>query len=185
MNLKSIAIVALALAFTHAGIAQSDQDNRAPEVPTDLQISSADFKVSFHAYAVGVQIYHATPSSADPTKLVWTFTGPDAVLFDSSGEIVGAHYAYAGPTRPAWQSNSGGFVVAMRAAPPVTVDPNSIPWLLLSAVKQEGPGILSHTALIHRVNTSGGLPPANPPRYLGEEIRVTYTAEYFFYRAQD
>lgn len=181
MNLKSIAIVTLALAFTHASIAGPDQDNRAPDVPTTLQVP-AGFKVTFHVYAVGVQIYNATPSPTDSTKLVWTLAGPDAVLFDSTGEIVGTHYAYAGPTRPAWQSNSGGFVVAMRAAPPAPVDPDSIPWLLLSAVKNEGPGIFSRAALIQRVNTSGGLPPANPPGYPGEEARVTYTAEYFFFR---
>lgn len=184
MNMKSIAIVALALAFTHASFASLDQDNRAPDVPTTLQVP-AGFKVSFHAYAVGAQIYNATPSPADPTKLVWTLTGPDAVLFDATGEIVGTHFAYAGPTRPAWQSNSGSFVVAQRAAPPVTVDPDAIPWLLLSSVKNEGPGIFGCAALIQRVNTSGGLPPANPPTYLGEEARVTYTAEYFFFREQN
>jgi len=37
---------------------------------------------------------------------------------------------------------------------------------------------------IQRVNTVGGNAPANPGSVTGEEARVPYTAEYFFYREQ-
>jgi Protein of unknown function (DUF3455) len=36
-----------------------------------------------------------------------------------------------------------------------------------------------------RVNTAGGLPPTAPGAYIGAEEEVPYTAEYYFYRAQD
>ena len=36
---------------------------------------------------------------------------------------------------------------------------------------------------IQRVNTTGGIAPAAPGTTVGEEARVPYTAEYFFYRA--
>jgi hypothetical protein len=177
-------VLSLFLSFASAGVAIANYDRRSPDVPFTLQVG-AGYKVSFHAYAVGVQMYTATPSATDPTKLVWTFTGPEAVLLDSEGEAVGIHYAYAGPARPGWESQSGSLVVGSRTVPPVTVDPTAIPWLVLDAVQAEGPGVFEGTAFIQRVNTTGGLPPSTPPTQLGQQIRVAYTAEYFFYRAQN
>jgi len=64
-----------------------------------------------------------------------------------------------------------------------TADPNAIPWLLLKAKSTDGPGIFAEVTYIQRVNTVGGKAPTAPGDYLGEEVRVPYTAEYFFYRA--
>ena len=163
---------------------RAGNDNRAPNVPASLQVPDGN-KVEFHAYAVGVQIYTATTSPTDSTKLVWTFRAPEAVLFDADGNIVGIHYAFAGPTRPAWESESGSRVVGARTIAPVTVTSNAIPWLILSAVSADtiGPGIFARTTYIQRVNTTGGLAPSTAPTQLGQEARVPYTAEYFFYRA--
>jgi hypothetical protein len=129
-------------------------------------------KVHFHAYAVGVQIY-----TNDPARLVWVFKAPEAVLFDADGNVVGIHYA--GPT---WESESGSRVVGAVVPPRVTVDATAIPWLLLRTVSSEGPGIFEPTTYIQRVNTSGGLAPATLPAPGDREVRVPYTAEYFFYR---
>jgi hypothetical protein len=163
---------------------QLGNDNRAPEVPASLQVADGN-KVSFHAYAVGVQIYGATASATSPTGFAWTFQAPEAVLFDADGNVVGIHYAFAGPTRPAWESESGSRVVGARTVPPVTVTTNAIPWLILSAVPTNtvGPGIFARTTYIQRVNTTGGLAPAAAPSALGLEARVPYTAEYYFFRA--
>jgi hypothetical protein len=182
--MKSIALLSLFVSLAGVAAADSATDNRAPEVPTTIQVSS-DFKVSFRTYAYGVQIYTGIVSPTDPTKLVWTLKGPEAVLLDSEGNIVGAHYAYAGPTRPAWQFDNGGFVVGSRTIPPVLVDPTAIAWLLLDAVYAEGPGVLKRTVYIQRVNTVGGLAPVAPPPAIGAEIRIPYTAEYYFYRAAE
>jgi hypothetical protein len=54
---------------------------------------------------------------------------------------------------------------------------------LLGAVSSEGPGIVHRVTYIQRVNTVGGLAPADPGDVPGEVARVPYTAEYFFYRA--
>ena len=128
-------------------------------------------KLVFRVYATGVQIYHWNGSG-------WTFDGPDAVLSaDAKGKsTVGIHYA--GPT---WESNSGGIVkgtVIERCTP----DPNAIAWLLLGAVA-EGPGVFHRVTHIQRVNTVGGNAPAAPGSFVGEEARVPYTTEYFFYRS--
>jgi len=163
--------------------AEPGNDNRAPEVPASLVVPAGN-KVSFHAHAIGVQIYVATASATSPTGFAWTFREPDAVLYDADGDIVGIHYAFAGPTRPAWESESGSRVVGARTVAPVTVDPSAIPWLILNAVPENtvGPGIFARTTYIQRVNTTGGLAPGAPPTQLGQEARVPYTAEYFFYR---
>jgi uncharacterized protein DUF3455 len=163
---------------------QLGSDKRAPDVPSSLVVPAGN-KVSFHVYAVGVQIYRATASTNSPTGFVWTFQAPEAVLFDADDNVVGIHYAFAGPTRPAWESESGSRVVGARTVPPVTVDPTAIPWLILSAVPEStiGPGIFARTTYIQRVNTAGGLAPAAAPTQLGQEARVPYTTEYFFYRA--
>ena len=64
-----------------------------------------------------------------------------------------------------------------------TPDPNAIPWLLLKAKSTDGPGIFAEVTYIQRVNTVGGKAPTAPGDYVGELVRVPYTAEYFFYRA--
>jgi hypothetical protein len=169
------------LTFAAAGATNDYTEREAPEVPATLQ-APAGYRLSWHAYAVGAQVYTATVSPTDATKLVWTFTGPEAVLFDADGIVTGIHYAYSGPTRPAWETISGSFVVGVRTIPPVVVNPNSIPWLILDAEYAEGPGVLKRTLCIQRVNTTGGLAPTTPPTRVGEQARIPYTAEYFFYR---
>jgi len=92
---------------------------------------------------------------------------------------MGIHYG--GPT---WESISGSKVrasVVDRSFP----DPDAIPWLLLKASASEGPGIFDGVTFIQRLNTVGGLAPADSGDFVGEEVEVPYTAEYYFYRQQD
>lgn len=153
--------------------AEPGNDNRVPAAPPAIDVPNGN-KVHFHTYAVGVQIYVWNGT-------IWVFKAPEAVLLanaNGQGEV-GIHYA--GPT---WESESGSKVVGARVAG-ITVDPTAIPWLLLRAVSAEGPGIFSLTTYIQRVNTAGGLAPASPGTLAGQEVRVPYTAEYYFYRKQD
>ena len=148
-------------------------ENREPDLSDfpKLEVPEGN-KVSFHAYAVGVQIY--TWSGA-----AWVFQAPEALLCSTDHRcgIVGIHYA--GPT---WESNSGSFVVGA-VLERATVDPTAIPWLKLAAVDSDGPGIFAGTTFIQRVNTVGGLAPSQPGQTVGQQARVPYTAEYYFYRA--
>ncbi len=123
-------------------------------------------------YAEGVQIYRWNGTS-------WIFVAPEALLFaDADGNgVVGIHYG--GPT---WESNSGSKVVGM-VLERCTPDPDAIPWLLLKAVSNEGPGPFQRVTFIQRVNTVGGLAPTDAGDFVGEEARVPYTTEYYFYRA--
>lgn len=150
----------------------------APEVPAILEVGEG-YRVSYHTYAAGVQVYVSTETS--PGVYGWVFKEPIATLYrdaDFHG-VVGTHYA--GPT---WESNSGSSVVAARLEG-VTVDPDAIPWLKLGVVSETGPGIFDNTTHIQRVNTVGGKAPSTGANAsnVGEEIHVPYTAEYYFYKA--
>ena len=138
----------------------------------NLQVP-AGHKVAFQTYAEGVQIYRWDGTS-------WVFVAPEALLFadDGGNGVVGIHYA--GPT---WESNSGSKVVGT-VLERCIVDPDAIPWLKLSAVPNDGPGIFHRVTFIQRVNTVGGKAPTEPGEVVGEEARVPYAADYFFYRKQ-
>src|SRR5262245_55688725 len=147
---------------------------RAPELEACEKLSVSDTtKVVFRAFATGVQIYRWSGAA-------WNFVAPEATLYanaDATGEI-GIHYA--GPT---WESTSGSKVVAA-VIDRCTPNANAIPWLLLGAVSSEGPGIFDRVTLIQRLYTVGGNAPASPGSVVGEEARVPYTAQYYFYRPE-
>ncbi|HXG65994.1 MAG TPA: DUF3455 domain-containing protein [Blastocatellia bacterium] len=157
--------------------ARAGDDNRAPDLPSptcdSVQVQPGN-KVAFRVYARGVQIYRWNGAT-------WLFVAPVATLFADAGfhGQVGIHYA--GPT---WESNSGSKVVATRLEG-CSPEPTAIPWLLLQATSTNGPGIFSAVTYIQRVNTTGGLAPTAPGSFLNESAEVPYTAEYYFYHAED
>ena len=153
--------------------ARAGDGNRAPDLGACEEVQApAGNKVHFVAYAEGVQIYRWNGTS-------WVFVAPEGVLFaDAEGHgVVGIHYR--GPT---WEANDGSTVVGTVLKPfPV---PDAIPWLKLAAVPNEAPGIFHRVNFIQRVNTVGGKAPTDAGNFIGQEARVPYTAEYFFYRKQ-
>jgi hypothetical protein len=177
-------VIALVVLLSIAGLAQAFipaaralDSNQAPDLPSplcdSLQVPEGN-KVAFHVYARGVQIYNWNGTS-------WVFVAPSAMLFADAGYHgqVGIHYA--GPT---WESNSGSKVVA---ASPIRCfpDPTAIPWLRLQAASTNGPGIFGSVTYVQRTNTTGGLAPTAPGSSIGDSVEVPYTAEYYFYRAED
>jgi hypothetical protein len=171
-----VGVAGLMLAFN--SVVRGQDEMRAPELPAEcssIQVPAGN-KVSFHVYAIGVQIYRWNGSA-------WTFVAPSANLYADEGfnGKVGSHYG--GPT---WESNSGSKVIAARVqGTGCTPDSSAVAWLLLEKVSTDGPGIFSNVTYIQRVNTTGGLAPTAPGTTVGEEKRVSYTADYYFYRAQD
>jgi hypothetical protein len=57
--------------------------------------------------------------------------------------------------------------------------------LLLSKYRTDGAGIFSSVTFIQRVNTTGGLAPTDPGTTDGEQREIPYTAEYYFYKAEN
>jgi hypothetical protein len=167
-NKATVGALALLLG---GGLTALATDNRAPEVPDERLAVDDGFKVNFHGFGVGVQIY--TWNGTDWGKAV-----PRATLFDDEGNVVASHFA-----GPRWMSNSGSTVLGTVVVA-VTVNPNAIPWVLLSATFEGGAGIFANTKFIQRVNTVGGKEPSENGAFVGQVFESPYTADYFFYRAE-
>lgn len=176
----SLAKTALALAlFIFASSMKADDDHRErrrePELPSPAcdSLNVADgYRLSSHLYALGVQIYRWSGTN-------WAFVGPEAGLYSDScyERQVGIHYG--GPT---WEANDGSKVVGARQAD-CTPFRGAIPWLKLGATSNSSRGEFARVTFIQRLNTIGGTAPAEAGNFVGDEVRVPYTAEYYFYRA--
>jgi hypothetical protein len=150
-----------------------------PEVPASLRPPAGQV-LFLEALASGVQIYECAPKADQPSAYEWTFRAPEAPLVDRRGGSLGKHYA--GPT---WESADGSSVVGeVKARDPGPV-PSAIPWLLLNAKSTAGAGVFGATKSIQRVQTAGGLAPAQPcgAANARQSVRVPYTATYYFYRS--
>jgi Protein of unknown function (DUF3455) len=155
--------------------------------------------VTAHFRGLGVQIYVCTAASGNhppPTPIAaagtagtagtaaptfsWTLKAPEARLLDALGAEVGAH-----GTGPSWTSSLdgsavGGTKVAQADAPVAT----AIPWLLLRGTTHSGTGVFTPVTFVQRVGTVGGkAPPASTcdEPSAGAEIRIDYSADYYFF----
>jgi hypothetical protein len=144
-------------------------------VPENL-VPPAEAKLSFIGHASGVQIY-GCQASATGAPYVWVFSAPEANLTDDANKPIATHFA--GPT---WQSTDGSQVKGKAIAQAVP-DPESIPWLLISAIEHKGSGMMSSITYIQRLHTKGGKAPASgcDASAAGEKRRVPYNADYYFY----
>lgn len=139
-------------------------------------------KLSYSAYATGVQIYEVRRSATNPNSFSWVNIAPSATLYlrpDLTNPI-GTHYG-----GPSWEFYKGRYKGEKTVASKLqgeTVDPTAVPWLLLKANELlSSPG--NKVSFIQRVCTTGGMPPAIPATEsnLGQQERIPYTAVYLFY----
>ena len=203
----TVAVALPPLAFAGPG----DRVIAVPEVPPDLEVPEGN-KVYLEGHAVGTQNYicMACPNAITPaekcpaTGFAWAFLGPQATLFDpnegngDSHQII-THFnspnpEEAGQERPTWQdSRDTSTVWGNNTFPPAksaTVQQDAIPWLLLPMKSTEpgprGPGRLTDTTFIQRLNTDGGVAPeastCAAPSDAGKKALVPYSADYFFYK---
>ncbi len=128
-------------------------------------------------HAKGVQIYQCKPSKEDATRFEWSLLAPEAVLVDKTGKKVAKHYA--GPT---WEAEDGSQVIGQVMARADSPAGDSIPWLLLRAKSNSGRGRFAAVSFIQRLHTVGGnAPPACSAPQADRQLRVPYSADYFFY----
>ena len=173
---------ALSLAIAMAAVAGCASITRpeAVDVPRALAPPASE-SAYVQATATGVQIYKCTFEAGEPVAWSWKFREPEASLFDSSGRLLGKHYA--GPT---WESVDGSTVVGKVAASAPAPDASAIAWLLLSARSSTGDGLFARVTSIQRVGTAGGVAPSAPCSAANDKqvVRVPYRATYTFYRAR-
>jgi hypothetical protein len=139
---------------------------------------SADEQPDFFLSAPGVQIYACKPRASDPNTHAWSFVAPEATLLEGAA-TAGRHYA--GPT---WESSSDRSSVKGAVRERQDGGAGNIPWLLLAATPIGTEGRFAGVTSIQRVATKGGVEPTAPcdASKVGEEMRVPYTADYYFYK---
>lgn len=168
--MKSTAF-AVALAFLLVGpdIPPSYGDPRHSVDPP------AGARLVLKAMGKGVQIYTCQQTIEGYR---WKFIAPMATLFDSAGQEIGRHFA--GPT---WAARDGSTVVGAVLAQAASLDLHSVAWLLLKVTSRHGSGVLNNVAFVRRIETEGGLAPAQgcDAAHEQEQERVPYTARYLFY----
>jgi hypothetical protein len=125
--------------------------------------------------ADGVQIYTC---EAKGGRFQWTFTAPEANLFDKEGRQIGTHFA-----GPAWKMTDGSAIVGEVIAKADAPEKDAIQWLLLRAKAHEGEGILADAAFIRRTKTKGGVAPTAgcDAGHISEQARMRYSATYQFF----
>jgi hypothetical protein len=171
----------------------------APKVPDVLAVPAGS-KAFLIGHAVGTQNYICLPDGAGAK---WVLFGPQATVFDDAGRQIMTHFLSPNPAenstpRATWQhSDRTSAVWAVKVAESDDsryVEPGAIKWFLLQ-VKGAEEGSRPHDRLthdrltratvIHRVNTSGGVAPANECTLAGDVGKtkfVPYTADYVFYK---
>jgi hypothetical protein len=177
LMLPALALACLLSATPARADDEDGQHRLPPELPAPVcnQVNvPAGNRVSSHVYALGVQIYRWSGTN-------WAFVAPEAALYADPcyEEAVGIHYA--GPT---WEANDGSKVTGARIADCKPYR-GAIPWLRLGATSAPGHGKFARQTFIQRVNTIGGTAPAEAGAFVGDEARVPYPAEYYFYRATE
>jgi hypothetical protein len=126
-----------------------------------------------HTLPGSVQVYTCR---ANGSAYSWGGPDPDAQVTDRDGILTINHYK--GPT---WESVDGSIVYGSKPKHYLATNPDSIDWLDLTATG--GTGSFANVDIIHRTNTSGGIPPSQPcdKAHNLYEVRVDYSATYTFY----
>lgn len=140
----------------------------------------AGHALAMTAVGVGELTYECKVKAATPGAHEWVFVAPVAVLTDKATKAIVGKY-YAGPT---WEANDGSKVTGKQLA----VSPGnagSIPLQLVQAAPATGSGAMTGITYIQRINTKGGVAPADTcaAENIGTKKMVKYEADYLFYKA--
>jgi hypothetical protein len=207
-------LIALALGclFVAGAHAQSLTPPATPTLITPPQGNSAFLL----GQAVGTQGYICLPTSAGAPTASWTVKGsrPEATLFQrvfgldiqiithflspdtNPNDDAPSPLPFGSATWQALDSSKVWAQVMNGNSIPAGSDPScptagSIPCLLLQSIgSQPGPSggsILTRTTFVQRLNTRGGVAPADgcsTAADVGKQVLVPYTADYYFFRKE-
>jgi hypothetical protein len=140
--------------------------------------ASADEEPAFMLSADGAQIFQCKARLNAPETYAWLFTAPDVTLYDGPRSVA----RMASPNL--WESTDDRSSVAGIVRGTQAAGTDNLPWLLMRASPIGDTGIFSGVTSIQRVNTTGGVAPANgcDADHAGAEVRVPFRAEYYFYK---
>jgi hypothetical protein len=147
----------------------------APDVPDAIQVPAGE-QVLLFTHASGSQVY--TCQAGADGKFAWTLKGPEAELKDRKDKVIGQHSA--GPT---WTLKDSSAVTGKAVAHVDSLDPDSVPWLLVEVVGHSGKGQFDSVTHIQRVHTHGGKASAEgcDAAHVNADSKSSYTADYYFF----
>jgi uncharacterized protein DUF3455 len=166
------------LLFGSLSYAQKDAPAKesAPDVPDAITIPEGLEPVLF-VRAKGSQVY--TCQAGTDGKFAWILKGPEAELKDRKDKVIGEQSA--GPT---WKLKDGSEVTGKEVAHVDSLDPDSVPWLLVDVINNSKKGALADVTKIQRVHTHGGKPgdqDACDESHKDAEAKSSFTADYYFF----
>ena len=167
-TLKSLALALLVATPAYAQIA---------DVPGPVQ-PPAGQKAAMTWTGSGELTYECRAKADDAAAFEWAFVAPDARLTDARTRSATGKY-YAGPT---WEAADGSRITGKQ----VGVAPASAGNIPFQLVKAEGgTGAMKDVTYIQRVNTKGGVAPADAcnASMKGAKKTVPYSADYVLYKA--
>ena len=182
----------LLTAFTALSAHAGEPDRlRPPTVPFDVKVD-ADAELFLIGHALGTQNYVCLPSAGGFAFKLFT---PEATLFNDDAQQIITHFFSVNPNpddggavRATWESSHDSSTVWGAVTGHVTVRQDSIDWLRVAIVGDvpgpTGGAKLTRTRFIQRINTVGGLAPADQCTSVSDVGRtafVPYTADYLFY----
>jgi Protein of unknown function (DUF3455) len=140
-------------------------------------------RVALETVGVGEITYQCREKAAMAGAFEWVFVGPNAVLNDRAGKIIGKDY---GPPAT-WEHADGSKLTGAQVA----VSPaaaGSIPLQLVkvnASAADAKAGTMSGLTFIQRVATKGGVAPASGCDAANKDRKevVKYQADYIFWRA--
>lgn len=132
---------------------------------------------AFMLSAEGAHVFECRPGG--PGGFGWTFVAPDATLYE------GTRTAATQTVPNLWESATDRSSVTAVVRGTQAAADGDLPWVLFGAQPLAETGLFAGVTSIQRINTAGGVAPSASCEAgnVGSEIRVPFTAEYYFYRA--
>lgn len=170
-SMPTLAALSVALSLSAPVFADSMDVPEAVRPP-------AEHKMAMHTVGVGEITYECRAKAGTTDSFEWVFVAPMAKLMDKSNKEVGKYYA--GPT---WESTDGSKVTGKQVAVS-PASPGNIPLQLVKAEPAMGSGAMTGVSYIQRLNTKGGVAPADPcvAASAGTKKQVSYQADYVFFK---
>ena len=185
--------MACAITLPQAALAQTVIP---PAVPAGLEVPEGNHAFLL-GHGVGTQNYVCAPTD-QLGHVAFTLFTPQATLFSDDRQQLTTHFFSPNPdeggvVRVTWEDSTDTSTVWAKlitaSTDPNFVDPNAVAWLKLqrvgSRVGPTGGNRLAVATFIQRVNTQGGLAPADGCNTLpdvGKKVFIPYTADYIFYK---
>ena len=140
--------------------------------------AGANEEPAFMLTARGVNLFQCKARVEDPNTYGWFFVAPDATLFEGS-RSAGRHQAVG-------QFESATDRTTIFGVPRATQPggANNLPSMAMRAAPTGDTGMFAGVTTIQRVNTAGGVAPAEgcAASNAGAETRVDFSADYYFYK---